>query len=93
MKDPYSVIQYPLRTEKGVALQSKGNKYLFRVDRQANKLDVKKAVESIYKVKVAEVNMMNVLGKTRRVRLAAGKRPDWKKAIVTLQKGETIEIQ
>lgn len=92
MKDPYKVILYPLRTEKGTALQAE-NKYLFAVTPQANKIDIRRAVEEIYKVSVAGVNTINVLGKRRRVRLVEGRRPDWKKAVVTLKEGEVIEVK
>lgn len=93
MKDPYSIIKNPLRTEKGTNIQAKENKYVFTVDCKANKVEIKHAVEEIYKVKVGKVNTINVLGKWRKVRQVEGKRPDWKKAIVTLKKGETIEIK
>lgn len=93
MKDPYTIILNPLRTEKGTNIQAKENKYIFKVSRNANKIEIKKAIEEIYKVKVDKVNTINVLGKWRRVRLVEGKRPDWKKAIVTLKKGETIEVK
>lgn len=92
MKDPYKIILYPLRTEKGSVLQTE-NKYLFAVDTLSNRIEVKQAVEEIYKVSVVNVNTMNILGKRRRVRRAEGKRPDWKKAIVTLKEGETIELK
>lgn len=92
MKDPYKVILYPLRTEKGSVLQTE-NKYLFAVDTRANRIEIRRAVEEIYKVSVGKVNTMNILGKRRRVRRAEGKRPDWKKAIVTLKEGETIELK
>ncbi len=91
MKDPYSIIQNPMRTEKGTNIHAKENKYIFKVDCNANKVEVKRAIEEIYKVKVEKVNTINMLGKWRRVRTVEGKRPDWKKAIVTLKKGETIE--
>lgn len=93
MKNPYSIILHPLRTEKGSKLQEKENKYTFVVNRYANKVEIKKAVEEIYKVKVDRVNTMNMLGKWRRVRLVEGKRPDWKRAVVQLKKGETIEVK
>lgn len=92
MKDPYKVVFHPLRTEKGIQEQT-DNKYIFTVDTRANKIDIKRAVQEIYKVSVVSVNTMNMLGKQRRVRLVSGKRPDWKKAIVTLKQGETIEIK
>lgn len=93
MKDPYSVILHPYRTEKGTALQQKDNKYIFVVTPDANKVEIKKAVEEIYKVKVDRVNTVNIMGKMRRVRMAQGKCPDWKKAVITLKKGEVIEIK
>lgn len=91
MKDPRSTIISPLRTEKGASMRP-FNKYLFFVDKRANKIEIKKAVEEIYKVKVERVNTLTVKGKKRRVRLAEGKTPDWKKAIVTLRAGEKIDI-
>lgn len=93
MKNPYSIILNPLRTEKGTAIQEKENKYLFVVNRNANKCEIKKAIEEIYKVKVEKVNTINTLGKWRRVRLVEGKCPDWKKALVKLKQGEVIEIK
>lgn len=93
MKDPYNIILNPLRTEKGTAIQARENKYFFEVDRNANKIIIKAAVEEIYKVKVKRVNTANVVGKKRRVRRVEGKRPDWKKAIVTLEQGEAIDIK
>lgn len=92
MKDPYTVILYPLRTEKGTVLQAE-NKHLFAVNPKANKIDIRWAVEQIYKVSVVSVNTMNILGKRRRVRIIEGKRPDWKKAVVTLKEGEVIEVK
>jgi large subunit ribosomal protein L23 len=91
MKDPYTVVKNLLRTEKGTILLAE-NKYLFEVDKKANKLEVKKAVEEIYKVKVAGVNTVSMRGKQKRVRYKKGKTPDWKKALVTLKQGSTIDI-
>ena len=68
------------------------NKYLFWVDSKANKVEIRKAVESIYKVKVDGVNTLIVKGKPKRVRYAMGKTSDWKKAIVNLKQGEKIDI-
>ena len=93
MKDPYEIIRHPLRTEKGTTLQADQNKYLFAIAVDANKLDVKYAVEKIYNVTVEKVNTMHYEGKPRRVRMALGKRPDWKKALVTLKSGDIIESQ
>ncbi|MBN1353673.1 MAG: 50S ribosomal protein L23 [Candidatus Omnitrophica bacterium] len=91
MKNPYTTIITPFRTEKGTNMLSY-NKYLFWVDKHANKLEIKKAVEDIYKVKVNKVNTVTARGKKKRVRFVQGKTPDWKKAIVTLQAGNKIDI-
>ena len=91
MKDPYSAIISPLRTEKGTKLLA-FNKYLFYVTKSANKIEIREAIEEIYKVKVEKVNTITVRGKKKRVRFVEGKTPDWKKAIVTLRQGEKIEI-
>ena len=90
MKDPYTIVKNLLRTEKGTVLLAE-NKYLFEVDRRANKLEIKKSVEDIYKVKVSSVNTVSMHGK-KRVRYKKGKTPDWKKALVTLKQGSTIDI-
>ena len=92
MKDAYQVVKKLLRTEKGAAMSQRENKYLFDVDLDANKLDVKRAIETIYKVKVAKVNTMNVAGKPKTVRYAAGLTAPRKKAIVTLVTGQTIDL-
>jgi large subunit ribosomal protein L23 len=91
MNSPYDVIKSMLRTEKSTALLPQ-NKYLFCVDRRANKVQIKKAVEDIYNVKVASVNTAIQMGKMRRVRYVAGKASDWKKALVTLRQGSKIEV-
>lgn len=91
MRSPYSVIMSPMRTEKGANL-AKFNQYLFWTDKKANKIEIRKAVEEIYKVKVEKVNTVTVRGKKKRVRFAEGKTPDWKKAIVTLKQGDTIDV-
>jgi large subunit ribosomal protein L23 len=91
MKNPYTVIISLLRTEKGTGILPL-NKYLFKVARDANKFEVKKAVEEIYKVKVEGVNTLVIKGKKRRLRYKEGKTSDWKKAIVTLKEGEKIDI-
>ena len=91
MKDAYSVVLSPLRTEKGSNLLP-FNKYIFWVDRDANKIEIKNAVQEIYKVKVEKVNTVTARGKKRRVRYVEGKTPDWNKAIVTLKQGEKIDM-
>lgn len=91
MRNIHDVIKHMMRTEKGSALLT-NNKYLFRVDRGANKIEVKKAVEDIYKVKVDAVHIMNVRGKNKRVRFREGQTSAWKKAIVTLKPENKIEV-
>lgn len=91
MKDAHDVVRGLLRTEKGTYLLTQ-NKYQFLVDMRANKIEIRNAVEEIYKVKVAAVNTAVVGGKMRRVRYKMGKRPDWKKALVTLKQGEKIDV-
>ncbi|MFX4263045.1 50S ribosomal protein L23 [Pelotomaculum propionicicum] len=91
MKDPRDVLRKPLITEKSTSL-IEDNKYTFQVDPKANKTEIKQAVESIFKVKVEKVNTMNVKGRMKRVRNIPGRTPDTKKAIVTLKKGDKIEI-
>ena len=91
MQDAYKTINSIIRTEKGTNMLV-DNKYLFWVEKSANKITIKKAVEHIYKVKVKEVNTITMRGKKKRVRYILGKTPDWKKAIVTLLKGEKIDV-
>ena len=93
MKDPYAVIKTVRVTEKGTALSEKNNQYQLVVDRRANKVDIKHAVEKAFKVKVLRVNTMHVRGKPRRERtIQFGRTPAWKKALVTLKEGDKIEI-
>lgn len=82
------VIRRPLITEKSTQLRDEKNVIAFEVDRRANKIDVKRAVEAQFKVKVAEVRIALVHGKTRRQGKFVGQRPDWKKAYVRLREGE-----
>jgi large subunit ribosomal protein L23 len=90
MKDPCAIIQTILITEKSVELADAENKYTFKVHPDANKIEIAKAIESIYGVKVASVNTMNRKGKSKRVgrSLKKGRKADWKKAVVTLAEGE-----
>ena len=85
------VIQKLLRTEKGVMASVHG-KYIFAVDRNATKPQIKKAVEELFKVKVRDVNTAIVAGKPRRVGANWGYRPEWKRAVVTLAEGSKIEV-
>jgi len=91
MFDAYNTLKTLIRTEKGTTGEAIG-KYLFLVSKSATKLEIKKAVEQIYKVKVAAVNTLIAPGKLKKVRTIAGKTPDWKKAMVTLQEGNKIEV-
>ncbi|MDD5504474.1 MAG: 50S ribosomal protein L23 [Candidatus Omnitrophica bacterium] len=88
---PYDIIKSLLRTEKGTKLVSE-NKYIFWVAKKANKIQIKKAVEGVYKVGVVSVNTSNVKPKPKKVRFKLGKTSPWKKAVVTLKKGNTIEM-
>ena len=92
MKGPRDVIQAPLITEKGTALGASANQFLFRVRPDANKIEVKHAVETLFKVKVIDVRMARYLGKVRRVGRSMGRRSDWKKAFVTLKAGDKIDF-
>lgn len=92
MKDPYQIVHTVLVTEKGTKLSESHNQYTFKVDRAANKLEIRQAVEALFAVKVAAVNVMNRQGKVKRLRSAKfGRRAAWKKAVVTLKEGK-IEI-
>ncbi len=90
---PYSkVILSPLLTEKNAALKESRNKVVFEVAPDANKIEIKKAVEEAFQVSVLSVNVLNVRGKIKRLGRNMGRRRDWKKAIVTLKEGSTIEF-
>ena len=88
--DHYQIIKRPLITEKGMRSNEEHNTVVFQVDPQANKLLIKQAIEALFQVKVLEVNTLNIRGKKKRVRMREGKKPDWKKAYVTLREGDTI---
>lgn len=92
MKDPRDIIIAPIISENSTGLIEKFNTYTFRVAKKANKIEIRKAIEEIFKVKVLNVNTINVTGKKRRVRIHEGKAPDWKKAMVKLAEGEEIEV-
>ncbi|NLC11822.1 MAG: 50S ribosomal protein L23 [Firmicutes bacterium] len=92
MQNPRDVIKRPLVTEKTTAMMAE-NKYTFAVDINANKIQIRKAVEDLFDVKVKSVNTMRVKGKPKRLGVHRGYRPNWKKAIVTLEEGsKPIEI-
>ena len=91
MRSARDIIIKPIISEKSYDLVEQA-KYTFEVDRRATKLEVRAAIEEIFKVNVTSVNTMNIKGKLKRQGWATGFRADWKKAIVTLQEGETIEV-
>ncbi|HJY84058.1 MAG TPA: 50S ribosomal protein L23 [Candidatus Binatia bacterium] len=91
-RDVYSVITAPLITEKVTLVGESGNQVVFRVQPQANKLAIKNAVETLFKVKVTKVRTIQYLGKERRVGKSRGRRPAWKKAYVTLAAGNRIDF-
>jgi len=93
MKNTASLIKKIQVTEKATALSEKQNKYFFRVDPAANKMEIRDAVEKLFKVSVASVNTMRYMGKMKRNRASRyGQRPDWKRAVVTLKEGNKIEL-
>jgi len=90
MSQIYNILLAPLITEKSTHAKDKLQTLTFRVARGANKLQIKLAVEEIFKVKVARVHTANCHGKLRRQGRSVGRKPDWKKAYVTLKKGEKM---
>ena len=91
-RDAYTIVKKPRITEKSTSLSEKTNAYTFEVARDANKVEIRRAVEDLCKVKVDKVRTVNVKGKPKRVRMSWGKTPDFKKAIVTLKEGSRIDI-
>lgn len=93
MNEPTDHVETILLTEKATMLGDKHNQYVFRVSRKANKLDIKRAIETLFKKTVVSVNTANFSGKKKRERTANfGRRAHWKKAIVTLKDGDSIDI-
>ena len=93
MKDLFDIIETASLTEKASLLSEKQNKYVFRVSPQANKIEIKRAVEQLFNKKVVAVNTANYAGKKKRERRADfGRKAHWKKAIVTLKDGEKIDL-
>ena len=91
MRSPYDVLVKPMISEKTIALME-DDKYTFFVAKDANKIEIKQAVEEIIEVTVVDVNTRNQKGKVKRMGRFVGKRPDTKKAIVTLKAGDKIEV-
>jgi large subunit ribosomal protein L23 len=92
MKDITTIIKKPLITEKGTMLRQDNNQVVFAVDRNANKIEIKHAVEKLFKVHVEDVRTILVKGKKKRFGRWENMRSDWKKAVVTLKQGDTIEF-
>tara|TARA_B100001123_G_C15168139_1_gene970237 strand:- start:317 stop:607 length:291 start_codon:yes stop_codon:yes gene_type:complete len=88
----YSILKSPYLTEKVSSLLGQNNQYAFKVDKNATKLQIKKAVEANFSVDVENVNVVKVKGKNKRSRYRIKKRPDWKKAYVRLAEGQSIEL-
>lgn len=92
MNDMYQILKRPLVTEKSTLMKDERNKLLFEVDRRANKIQIKEAVQKIFKVDVLDVATMNIKGKKKRVGRHFTTRPDWKKAVVTIKAGQRVEF-
>ena len=92
MKHYSEIIRSPLITEKGTLVNEQANQVLFKVSRDANKVEIQRAIEEFFKVKVLRVRTVNILGKKRRVGPKMGQRPAWKKAYVTLAEGHRIDF-
>ncbi|MEO6053403.1 MAG: 50S ribosomal protein L23 [Chthoniobacterales bacterium] len=93
MKEPHDIIDAIHLTERATLLSEKHNKYVFRVNPKANKIQIKKAIEQLFNKKVVAVNTANCEGKWKRLRTANyGRKPNWKKAIITLKEGDKITL-
>ncbi len=90
--DYHKIVKRPIVTEKSTRMMQDGNHYVFEVDRNANKIEIARAIEELFTVKVTAIRTFNVVGKERRMGLTSGRRPSWKKAIVTLREGDTIPV-
>ena len=92
MKTVESIVKQAIISEKGTVLKEKDNRYVFKVHRLANKIEIKHAVEKAFDVKVIDVKTMNMKGKTKRLGRFEGRRSSWKKAIVKIKEGDSIDI-
>ena len=90
--DSRQIVKRALISEKGSILRERANQFTFEVHTDANKIEIKRAVESIFKVKVENVRTQVMHGKVKRLGRSMGRRPDWKRAVVTLAKDQTIEL-
>jgi len=93
MKNPYLVVKKLMRTEKGTTLTKNANAYVFEVSKEANKIEIKRAVEAIYKVRVRSVNTMIMPRKPKMLRRSQGFRSEIKKAVVRLGEGQQIDLK
>jgi large subunit ribosomal protein L23 len=87
-----NIIARPIVTEKSSAMKAEANKVVFNVDRHANKIEIRQAVEKLFSVKVVEVNTMVFRGKQKRVGRSVGRKQNWKKAVVTLAQGTDLDV-
>ncbi len=92
MKEIYGCIRRPVVTEKSNLMKDEAGKVVFEVDQRANKVEIKNAVQQLFNVTVEEVNVMNFQGKRKRTGRIIAKKQDWKKAVITLKKGDKIEF-
>jgi large subunit ribosomal protein L23 len=92
MKTIYEVVKKPILTEKSSALKAEANKIVLKVATHANKIEIKKAIEGLFEVKVTGVQTMGYRGKLKRVGKSIGRRKNWKKAIVTLEDGADLDV-
>jgi large subunit ribosomal protein L23 len=92
MKEIYGCIRRPIVTEKSNLIKDAVNKVVFEVDQRANKVEIKNAVQQLFSVTVQNVNVMNFEGKRKRTGRIIAKKQDWKKAVITLKKGDKIEF-
>lgn len=86
------LIERPLLTEKSAKSQGEGELHIFKVKRAADKIQIRRAIELLFGVEVASVNVVNVMGKVKRFGRSFGERPDWKKAYIRLKPGHTIQF-
>ena len=92
MKELVHIIKKPCLTEKGMGLQEANNQIVLKVDPRANKIEIKKAVENLFNVKVSKVRTASMHGKKKRLGRYMGRTSDWKKAIVTLAEGHKVDF-
>lgn len=92
MKNKWDILKKPLVTEKGTGLTASLNQYVFKVAQEANRLEIKNAIEELFKVEVKKIRTLIVRGKTKTYRGNIAQKPNWKKAYVTLKEGHKIEV-